>query len=104
MSQVIERLTPEQGLALFEVPLLELGRRADEVRKQLHPEGYVTFIRDRIINYTNVCITYCKFCAFYRPPGHEEAYVRPKDQIFKKIEEMLERGGTTVMLQGRAQS
>jgi cyclic dehypoxanthinyl futalosine synthase len=60
----------------------------------------VTFVRDRIINYTNVCITYCKFCAFYRPPGHEEAYVRPKDEIFAKIEEMLRHRGTTVMLQG----
>ncbi|MGE0495902.1 MAG: cyclic dehypoxanthinyl futalosine synthase [Vulcanimicrobiota bacterium] len=94
------RYTPEQALQLFEADLLELGQKADALRRKLHPEGYVTFIRDRIINYTNVCITYCKFCAFYRPPGHEEAYVRPKEEIFKKIEEMLRLGGTTVMLQG----
>lgn len=100
MPELLERLSPEQGLALFDEDLLELGLRADEARRRLHPEGYVTFIRDRIINYTNVCITYCKFCAFYRPPGHEEAYVRSKEEIFKKIEEMLERGGTTLMLQG----
>lgn len=94
------RLTPEQGLALFDKDLLTLGAEADEVRRHHHPEGYVTFVRDRIINYTNVCITYCKFCAFYRPPGHAESYVRSKDEIFGKVEEMLERGGTTLMLQG----
>lgn len=96
----MSRLTPEQGLALFDMDLLELGERADAERRRRFPEGYVTFVRDRIINYTNVCITYCKFCAFYRPPGHEEAYVRPKDEIFRKIEEMLKHQGTTVMLQG----
>lgn len=94
------RLTPEQGVALFDHDLLDLGCQADEMRRELHPEGYVTFVRDRIINYTNVCITYCKFCAFYRPPGHAEAYVRSKDEIFAKVDEMLQRGGTTLMLQG----
>lgn len=94
------RLSIDEGVALFDRDLLELGVEADEMRRELHPEGYVTFVRDRIINYTNVCITYCKFCAFYRPPGHAESYVRSKDEIFKKIEEMLERGGTTLMLQG----
>lgn len=94
------RLTPEEGLALFDKDLLELGAEADEVRREHHPEGRVTFVRDRIINYTNVCITYCKFCAFYRPPGHAESYVRSKEEIFGKVEEMLERGGTTLMLQG----
>ncbi|MBI3924663.1 MAG: dehypoxanthine futalosine cyclase [Armatimonadetes bacterium] len=94
------RLAPRQGEALFWADLMELGRAADRKRRELHPEGYVTFIRDRIINYTNVCVTYCRFCAFYRPPGHEEAYVRPKDEIFRKVEEMLQHGGTTVMLQG----
>lgn len=94
------RLSPEEGLALFDRDLLELAYRADRIRREMHPEGYVTFVRDRIINYTNVCITYCKFCAFYRPPGHAESYVRSKDEIFKKVEEMLARGGTTLMLQG----
>ena len=94
------RLTPEQGEALFDADLLELGERADAVRRQLHPEGYVTFIRDRIINYTNVCVTNCKFCAFYRPPGHAESYVRSHAEIFRKIEEMLKVGGTTAFLQG----
>ena len=94
------RLSQEEGLALFDADLLEIGQRADDMRRELHPEGYVTFIRDRIINYTNVCITYCKFCAFYRPPGHAESYVRSKEEIFGKVEEMLQRGGTTLMLQG----
>ena len=83
------RLTPEQGLALFSHDLLDLGEAADRSRRERFPEGYVTFVRDRIINYTHVCLTYCKFCAFYRPPGHDEAYVRPQDEIFRKIEEML---------------
>lgn len=96
----MERLTPEQGLELFGLDLLELGERADQDRRRRFPDNRVTFVRDRIINYTNVCITYCKFCAFYRPPGHEEAYVRSKDEIFRKIEEMLKFKGTTVMLQG----
>lgn len=94
------RLTPEDGEALLQGDLFRLGAAADAVRRRLHPEGYVTFIRDRIINYTNVCITYCKFCAFYRPPGHGEAYVRPKEEIFRKIDEMERVGGTTVFLQG----
>lgn len=96
----MERLTPEQGLALFQQDLLDLGEAADRERRRRFPDNRVTFVRDRIINYTNVCITYCKFCAFYRPPGHEEAYVRSKDEIFVKIEEMLRHKGTTVMLQG----
>lgn len=96
----MERLTPSEGLALFDLDLLELGERADQDRLRRFPDNRVTFVRDRIINYTNVCITYCKFCAFYRPPGHEEGYVRSKDEIFRKIEEMLKFKGTTVMLQG----
>ncbi len=94
------RLNFEEGMQLFDMDLLELGEAADAVRKRMHPNNYVTFVRDRIVNYTNVCITYCKFCAFYRPPGHEEAYVRSHQEIFDKIEEMLKFGGTTLMLQG----
>ncbi len=94
------RISLEEARELFDTPLMQLGLRADKLRKERHPQNQVTYIRDRIINYTNVCITYCKFCAFYRPPGHEEAYVRSNDDIFRKIEEMLEYGGTTVMLQG----
>ena len=95
-----QRLSFEEGMHLFDCDLLALGEAADAVRRRLHPEGYVTFVRDRIINYTNVCVTNCKFCAFYRAPGHAEAYVRSKEEIFQKIEEMKSVGGTTLMLQG----
>jgi cyclic dehypoxanthinyl futalosine synthase len=95
------RLTPEEGEALLGEPdLFRLGAAADRVRRRLHPEGYVTFIRDRIINYTNICVTGCSFCAFHRPPGHPESFVRSLDEIFRKIDEMEKVGGTTVFLQG----
>ncbi len=95
------RLSPAEGEALLAEPdLFRLGAAADAVRQRLHPEGYVTFIRDRIINYTNVCVTGCRFCAFHRPPGHPEAFVRPLDEIFARIDEMERVGGTTVFLQG----
>lgn len=80
--------------------LLELGEMADNIRKTLHPEGIVTFIVDRNINYTNVCINKCKFCAFYRDEGSPEAYILSNDEIFKKIEETLALGGTQILLQG----
>jgi len=80
--------------------LFGLGWEADAVRKKLHPEGVVTYIIDRNINYTNVCIDYCSFCAFYRPPGHPEAYVLPKEVIFQKIQETIDLGGTGILMQG----
>jgi len=95
------RLAREEGEALLGEPdLFRLGAAADQVRRRLHPEGYVTFIRDRILNYTNVCVTGCRFCAFHRPPGHPESFVRSLDEIFRKIDEMETVGGTTVFLQG----
>ncbi len=95
------RLSPTEGEALLGEPdLFRLGAAAYGVRRRLHPEGYVTFIRDRIINYTNVCTTGCRFCAFHRPPGHPEAYVRSREEIFRRIDEMVKVGGTTVFLQG----
>ena len=62
------RLTLSDGVSLWREHPLELGRRADAERKRRFPENYVTFIKDRVINYTNICITDCGFCAFYRPP------------------------------------
>lgn len=95
------RLRPEEGVALLGEPdLFRLGAAADQVRRRLHPEGYVTFIRDRILNYTNVCITGCRFCAFHRPPGHPEAFVRSLEEIFPRIDAMEKVGGTTLFLQG----
>ena len=62
-------------------PLLELGAPADERREQQHPDGVVTYIVDRNINYTNVCVADCKFCAFYRRPKHAEGYVLSFEEI-----------------------
>ena len=73
---------------------------ADALRRKLHPEGVVTYIIDRNINYTNFCTEYCSFCAFYRPMGHAEGYVHGIDVILEKIQETLDLGGTGVLMQG----
>jgi cyclic dehypoxanthinyl futalosine synthase len=80
--------------------LVGLGMAADQVRRKLHPEGVVSYIIDRNINYTNFCTEYCSFCAFYRPPGHEEGYVHSQDVIFEKIRETISLGGTGILMQG----
>ena len=96
-----KRLTKEQGLSLLEkADLLELGRMADEMRKILHPEGVATFIVDRNINYTNVCINKCLFCAFWRDKDDPEAYILEDKKLFEKIEETVALGGTQILLQG----
>lgn len=95
------RLTKKQALRLFKSEdLLSLGRMADEQRKAMHPKGVVTFVVDRNINYTNVCINRCRFCAFYRDATHPEAYVLSRRAIYKKIRETVELGGTQILLQG----
>ncbi len=95
------RMNRDEALALFrDEDLLALGRRADEVRERLHPEGRVTFVVDRNINYTNVCVCQCRFCAFHRKPGDPEGYVLSRDEIFRKMEELVDRGGTQVLMQG----
>lgn len=80
--------------------LLELGRAADLVRERMAPGDDVTFVVDRNINYTNICITGCEFCAFHRRHGAEGAYLLTNDEIFGKIEETIELGGTGIMMQG----
>ena len=80
--------------------LLTLGELANGVRKRLHPERLVTFIVDRNINYTNICVNKCKFCAFYRDADSPEAYILSKEEIFKKIEETIAQGGTQILMQG----
>jgi cyclic dehypoxanthinyl futalosine synthase len=93
------RITRREALRLLKgAGLLELGRMADEMRKSLHPEGVVTFVVDRNINYTNVCINRCGFCAFWR--DEEEGYVIEPGELFRKIEETLGLGGTQILLQG----
>jgi cyclic dehypoxanthinyl futalosine synthase len=85
---------------LAAVPLLELGARADAVRARLHPEGVVSYIVDRNINYTNLCVTDCRFCAFYRRPKDDEAYVLSFEEIGRKIDEAKAVGAVQVLLQG----
>lgn len=95
------RVTAEEALFLHDkADLATLGRMADAVRRKKHPEGRVTYIVDRNVNPTNVCITDCGFCAFYRRPGHEEAYVLSRDEIFKKVEETAALGGRQLLMQG----
>ena len=81
-------------------PFLELGLEADRVRESLHPEGVVTYIVDRNINYTNVCVADCGFCAFYRRPRNSEGYTLSFEQIGEKIEETKALGGVQILIQG----
>jgi cyclic dehypoxanthinyl futalosine synthase len=95
------RTSRAEALDLYlNADLLDLGGQADLARKELHPEGVVTFVVDRNINYTNVCINECKFCAFYRTPGSPEGYILTDDDLFKKIEETLALEGTQILIQG----
>ncbi|MEP7326636.1 MAG: cyclic dehypoxanthinyl futalosine synthase [Gemmatimonadota bacterium] len=88
-------------LSLYEkAPLLELGRLADAERWRQHPENVVTYIIDRNINYTNVCVADCGFCAFYRRPKHNEGYVLSYEQIGRKIDECKAIGGVQILFQG----
>jgi cyclic dehypoxanthinyl futalosine synthase len=96
-----ERLSREEGVALIrDGDLIELGMLADAVRRRLHPEGIVTYIIDRNINYTNVCTAQCAFCAFYRDLPSKEGYLLSKEQLAQKIEETLALGGNQILLQG----
>jgi len=96
-----ERLDADEAELLDEkAPLLELGLAADARRRALHPDGVVTYIVSRNVNYTNVCTTACHFCAFYRPRGHSEAYVLTREQLAEKIEGTLAVGGIELLLQG----
>jgi cyclic dehypoxanthinyl futalosine synthase len=97
----MKRLTKKDGLELFrEAGLLELGRMADGTRQELHPGGLVTFVVDRNINYTNVCVNRCRFCAFWRDLESRQGYVLTDAEMCRKIEETLELGGTQILLQG----
>ncbi len=94
-------MTRQQALEMFaDDDLIGIGMEADAVRRRLHPEGVVTYIIDRNINYTNVCTEYCTFCAFYRALGDPEAYVLTRETILRKVEETIELGGTGVLMQG----
>ena len=97
-------LTKQQAIEMFQSDdLIGIGMEADTVRRKLHPDGVVTYIIDRNINYTNYCTEYCTFCAFYRPlkgPKAKEGYILDFETIYDKIHETVELGGTGVLMQG----
>lgn len=107
LKQLYERalqfdfLTVEEGVFLFQqAPLNELMFVADTLRKKQVPHGKVTWQIDRNVNTTNVCIANCKFCNFYRIPGHPEAYITDIETYKKKISETIRWGGDQLLLQG----
>ncbi len=85
---------------LKEMDLLQLGMLADNIKKKLHPENIITYVVDRNVNYTNICVSKCLFCAFHKDLGASGAYVISKKDIFEKIKETIELGGTQILLQG----
>lgn len=98
---VIRHMASRDLLDLYaRAPLLELGLEADRIREAKHPEGIVTYIVDRNINYTNVCVADCGFCAFYRRPKHSEGYTLSFEEIGQKIEETKALGGVQILIQG----
>lgn len=101
------RVNAAEALRLYRLPLEELGALADRRRQLAKAEAYggrgnevVTYIVDRNINYTNVCNVYCKFCAFYRVEGDDDAYVITQEEMDRKIEETVALGGTQILMQG----
>jgi cyclic dehypoxanthinyl futalosine synthase len=101
MKTRMTRLTRATALELItHTPTAELGRMADDVRRRMHPEGIVTYIIDRNVNYTNVCVAKCKFCAFYREVGSSDGYMLGFDEIYRKIDETIAVGGVQLLLQG----
>ena len=107
MNQILKKLTEggrisaDEAMHLFEAAdLLELGLAADAVCRRLHPEPFRTYVVDRNINYTNICVSKCKFCAFYRDADSPEAYLLSDEEIHRKIAEAVELGATQILMQG----
>lgn len=96
-----ERISDEEAVRLFgEADLLELGLAADAVCRRMHPEGFRTYVVDRNINYTNICTSKCRFCAFYRDIDSPDAYLLSNEQVHAKIAEAMELGATQILMQG----
>jgi cyclic dehypoxanthinyl futalosine synthase len=96
-----DRLGASEAVRLYrDAPTHVLGRLADGIRARKHPDGIVTYIIDRNVNYTNVCVARCNFCAFYRPVGSADGYVLGFDEIARKIDETIAVGGVQLLLQG----
>ena len=101
LAEGSRRLTLEEALHLFaHADLDQLGAAAHRMRLRINDGTAVTYLVDRNINYTNVCITDCKFCEFYRPPGHDETYVISTEELHRKVQETVDLGGTRILLQG----
>jgi cyclic dehypoxanthinyl futalosine synthase len=107
MEQIVEkvraggRVNAEEALDLYRSAATHvLGELADGIRARKHPSGIVTYIIDRNVNYTNVCVARCNFCAFYRTVGSADGYVLSFDEIFQKIDETIAVGGNQLLLQG----
>ncbi len=94
------RLDQKEANCLWDLDLLALGAAADRVRRRLNPAPRVTYVIDRNINYTNICVSGCRFCAFYRPPGSKEGYVLAWYDLAAKLQELKDHGGSGVLLQG----
>jgi cyclic dehypoxanthinyl futalosine synthase len=95
------RIDREEALLLYRTaPTALLGQLADAVRARKHPDRIVTYIIDRNVNYTNICVAKCTFCAFYRPVGSSEGYVLGFEELFRKIDETIAVGGVQLLLQG----
>ncbi|WP_457624120.1 cyclic dehypoxanthinyl futalosine synthase [Persephonella sp.] len=96
-----ERVSDEEALYLLEnVDLLTVGRIADLARRKKHPDNVATFVVDRNVNYTNVCVAGCKFCAFQTKRNAPDAYLLEFEEIYRKVQELVEWGGTTLLMQG----
>ena len=102
-----ERISPEEALELYRLPLAELGQLANARRDLAKAKSYdghgheiVTYIIDRNINYTNVCNVYCKFCAFYRTEKDADHYVLSREQLDQKLDELSAAGGVQILMQG----
>lgn len=95
------RLSLEEAVILYEdTPLHDLMQAAHRRRMAMHPDGIVTYLVDRNINYTNVCTINCQFCSFYRPPGHEETYTQSYEEISVRVRELEAIGGSRILMQG----
>ncbi|MEP7271836.1 MAG: cyclic dehypoxanthinyl futalosine synthase, partial [Acidobacteriota bacterium] len=106
-KNLLDRVTRRDQLAaaewlqiMDEAETAELTALGDSFRRELHPDNAVSYVVDRNINYTNICFSVCNFCAFYRKPGHPDGYVLSYEDIFRKVEEMIEIGGSGVLMQG----
>jgi cyclic dehypoxanthinyl futalosine synthase len=94
-------LTQQEAVVLYDkAPLHALMQAAHQRRMAMHPEGKVTYLVDRNINYTNVCTINCQFCSFYRPPGHDETYTQTYEEISERVRELEAIGGSRILMQG----